>query len=729
MRNRFEILSSLESIFLRIQNKIVKINPGSVLYSLFYSFSSELEAVYDELDNLKTNSYIATASGEYLDNLIFGFSKLERIKGRRALGYVVLEVIDTVIDSTAKIENIKFSFPFYDIKTRNLTVYPGNNVVAIATKLGTFEYYILPPISLLKDLNSAEYYELNPTTNRQYIADYLVSSIKQKFLQSGQRYFKYLVLPIVSFDIGEDKNLDISEINTVISFGNLKFKITNNYDYFIDLNNDLLVDIDGAGNFDGNTFLLKENSFISGGSNQESDDSYRSRFYLYLNSLTRGTFSAIEEKLKEVLGDIKFKLYQTSYPGVINLYIDTNKPISSAFTSVISTGLSEVKPAGTQINILLPKNVYINVLSDLYLPNKLDASSLSIIKSSVYKDVSSIVEIGKNLTISDVEQSLLKLKDSQIINNYENLYIGYTTTNELFSVYKKNYFNLLRHIFYKKDSPYSTFSSNNPFLAYLRNLYNDNTLSEEVLFDRFSYNDFLNILKNGYIGLYFLDFGSSYVSFINSSFSVSSNPPYELFLNRYAPRFDLKNFVEKIKTGEATLTSETNPTRPLESLLNTAIVGFCKNIDSEACLRRLALQLSNTSAVSNGTFLERLKYYIQDDYTNNSRVIAISLKDIKDFSEILYDYYLIKLMTLPIPSDNDIELCDQFGLTQYCTNNDPVSPYEFKVYYSFLNDIKYYKLMDVDNLFINANEIVRIYSSSLIEYLNTKFFVGVNSAL
>lgn len=196
MRNRFEILNSLENIFLRIQNKIVKINPGSVLYSLFYSVSSELEAVYNELDNLKTNSYVSTASGDYLDNLIFGFSKLERVKGRRALGYVVLEAIDAVLDSTAKIENIKFSFPFYDINNQTLTTYPGNSAVAIATKLGTFEYYILPPISLLKDLNNPEYYEINPATNRQYIADYLVASIRQKFLQNRTKYFKYLVLPI-----------------------------------------------------------------------------------------------------------------------------------------------------------------------------------------------------------------------------------------------------------------------------------------------------------------------------------------------------------------------------------------------------------------------------------------------------------------------------------------------------------------------------------------------------
>lgn len=104
MRSRFEILQALENIFLRVQDKITKINPGSVLRSLFYSVSVELENAYTELDELKKNSFIATASGEYLDNLIYGFSGLRRKIGKRSMGYVFLKTVGFSFDSIESID-------------------------------------------------------------------------------------------------------------------------------------------------------------------------------------------------------------------------------------------------------------------------------------------------------------------------------------------------------------------------------------------------------------------------------------------------------------------------------------------------------------------------------------------------------------------------------------------------------------------------------------------------
>lgn len=728
MRNRFEILQALESIFLKIQNKITKLNPGSVLYSLFYSVSSEIESVYSELDTLKTNSYISTATDEYLDNLIFGFSKLERIEGRRAFGYVVLEVIDAVIDTTDKINSLKISFPYYDILNDSITLYQGISSLTVPNKTGTFNYYIIPPISFLTTFNNLQFFENNSLTQRQYIVDYFISVLRQKFLQNTGKKLTHIVLPIVSEETGKDKNLDLFSINTIISFGNTKFKVTNNYEYRLE-ENDLIVDVDGIGKTEGSLYILKENAIIGGGTDKETDDEYRSRFYLYLNSLSKGTTPAIEEKVKEVLGNVQYKIIKTSYPGIINLYLDSKKPISAPFVSIISNKLEEVKPAGTQINVLLPKTIYINVLSDFSLQSKLDESLLNSLKTFISDKIIDSLEIGKPLLKSNLEEIFVSIKSENFtINDYQNVYVGYSLTQELFSLYKRNYFELLKVLFYDKQNPVLPTTG---FFNYLANKYSLGASPTELqLFNVFSYEDLLYILYNGYISMYNLTLHTSnrFVSFIDTNFSVTGSS----FKIKHAPRFSLEFFIEKIKNGEATLTTKVFPTRNTEALLNETIKDFCKNIDDSMCLRNIAKTINSSTTIASNSpsasAIQRLKYSINEEYANN-RIIAISLEDIKNQSSVLYQYYLIKFLTVPISSGNDIELCDSFNLTDYCSSGSIINQFDLKLFFFFLNDIKYYKLIDVDVLPLRENEVIRIYSSSLIDNINNKYFIGINSRI
>lgn len=90
MKTLSEIRRSLISFYSAIQNRITDFSIGSVAGGLMYSFSASLESVYADLEEIKRQSYIATATGEYLDKLIFGTFQFPRRPATRATGYVVV---------------------------------------------------------------------------------------------------------------------------------------------------------------------------------------------------------------------------------------------------------------------------------------------------------------------------------------------------------------------------------------------------------------------------------------------------------------------------------------------------------------------------------------------------------------------------------------------------------------------------------------------------------------
>lgn len=90
MRTLTEIRRHLIAFYTSIQDRITDFSPGSVINGIFYAFSSSLEKLYRELNEVSRQAYIATATGEYLDRLIEGTFQLRRKKASRASGYVVI---------------------------------------------------------------------------------------------------------------------------------------------------------------------------------------------------------------------------------------------------------------------------------------------------------------------------------------------------------------------------------------------------------------------------------------------------------------------------------------------------------------------------------------------------------------------------------------------------------------------------------------------------------------
>lgn len=80
----------MKQYYQKIQNKVTDLSATSVSGSILWSLSTQLEEVYKTIEEAKTQAYIQTAQGTYLDRLIYGTFGLARNRETRATGYVVL---------------------------------------------------------------------------------------------------------------------------------------------------------------------------------------------------------------------------------------------------------------------------------------------------------------------------------------------------------------------------------------------------------------------------------------------------------------------------------------------------------------------------------------------------------------------------------------------------------------------------------------------------------------
>ena len=90
MKTLGEIRRNIISFYSTIQDKVTDFSVGSVVSGLIYSFSAALETAYAELEEVRNQAYISTATGDYLDRLIEGTFQLPRSQDTRAVGYVVV---------------------------------------------------------------------------------------------------------------------------------------------------------------------------------------------------------------------------------------------------------------------------------------------------------------------------------------------------------------------------------------------------------------------------------------------------------------------------------------------------------------------------------------------------------------------------------------------------------------------------------------------------------------
>jgi hypothetical protein len=543
MRSRFEILQALETIFLRVQDKITRINPGSVLRSLFYSVSVELENAYTELEDLKKNSFIATASGEYLDNLIYGFSGLKRKVGKRSMGYAFLKTVGFSFDSVESIDRARFVFPFWDPENDTLIVYPNTPSIDVMNDRGDISsYYILPPLRFLP-FTEDMFFEVD---GEQNISRMYKNFLKTVFLRTSKP-ITLLILPIISSDYGQDKNLLPSRINENVVFFGRKFLVKNDITIQIDTNNTMFADFDGASKLsdDGLMLTIGENAFITGGQDRETDEEYRTRFVNYINSLPRGTLDSLDFALKTFLSENEYAISSSEYPGIVNVYINSEKILNDAIASPLEQVLENYKPVGTIINILRVKPIYFNVLFDVISSKEFDITLTENLKSEVYRKIKSEEKIqSEGIDVFKISSKILEAAlDIKEFSSVNNVYIGLTLTQQLFDKYKNTINEALQN------------------------------MSSSVT----DYSSYIQKLINGDINLFVLIYDDNG---IRGSFRT---PGY--------PKYPLREVVKMIKAGlfDELYTSGSADDLRLGGLVQS-IKNTCKDISDDMCLRSIARQ-------------------------------------------------------------------------------------------------------------------------------------------
>jgi hypothetical protein len=649
MRSRFEILQALEDIFLRVQDKITKINPGSVLRSLFYSVSVELENAYTELEDLKKNSFIATATGEYLDNLIYGFSGLRRKIGKRSMGYVFLKTVGFSFDSMESIDRVRFAFPFWDPENDTLIVYPNTPSISVMNDRGDLSsYYILPPLRFLP-FTEDMFVEVD---GEQNISRMYKNFLKTVFLRTNKP-ITLLILPIISSDYGQDKNLLPSRINENIVFFGRKFLAKNDISIQIDTSTTAFADFDGAAKLsdDGLMVTIGENAFVTGGQDRETDEEYRARFVSYINSLPRGTLDSLEFALRTFLSENEYVISTSEYPGIVNVYINSEKIFNDAITSPLEQVLENYKPVGTIVNILRVKPIYFNVLFDAIFTKELDVTLTENLKNEIYKRIKSEEKIqSEGIDVFKISSKILEVaSDIKELSSVNNVYIGLTLTQQLFDKYKNTINDALRNMS----------SSSNEYSFYIQKLI------------------------NGDINLFILEYDDT--NGVRGSFRT---PGY--------PKYPLKEVVKMIKSGffDGLYTPGSSDDLRLRGLIQS-IKNTCKDISDEMCLRNIAKQ----------------------NYSGPAFSWSIKLKDIKLTNKIIYNYYYIKFLTLPIESSNDEEVCDDLGTSGNC--------YEEKIKMFILNDVQYERYRDIDFLKTGVYSVPKIYIDPFDDVFNVKYAIGI----
>lgn len=437
MRQRYEIFESLKSSFLVTQNSISDIVPGSIINSLLYANSVELSLAFSEIDAFKNSLYIDRASGINLDFLITGFTKLTRTSAKSSIGYVLVELSTPITEDNLDLLN--FSFAQYastgDViaNYQNVVTFPVNNTIGSSSS-----FALVNPLNF----NFAETdFNLVTVNNIQPVLASYKEYLKVLYRQY-KKPIKYLVLPIAAIDTGAFTNLPSGNIQLSINLGGLSALISNPftfpaearkaYLYLKDattVTDVIMADIDGIVNGGNGAYGLENFSYISGGSDLETDESYRSRFYSYLNSLSKGTVESISFAISNEFPNFSFSLVETSSLGSLDVYVDTNYVLSKPTLQRIQNSINSVKPAGIKINVKPTKNVFVSILADV--ESSSFKQSVDTLRSDLF-DFINTKDLGETLSYED-----LIFSSTSTVDKKDNMYYGEFLNASLFNMYKE----------------------------------------------------------------------------------------------------------------------------------------------------------------------------------------------------------------------------------------------------------------------------------------------------
>ena len=182
-----DIKKLLDDVYVKIQQKITNVSIGSVTSSIFYALSVLGESIYGEIEEVKTQSTVATSTGNNLDRVINGTYPVTRGLPTRSSGYTVLYA-DNPILNTANIvlTCAKFNQDGTLSNTDNATRFTGK----------------------LEEGNADKVYVLVEPDNQAFVKTVGL----ERVIDFKSRQPQFLILPIVSLNTGEVQNLGEGDV-------------------------------------------------------------------------------------------------------------------------------------------------------------------------------------------------------------------------------------------------------------------------------------------------------------------------------------------------------------------------------------------------------------------------------------------------------------------------------------------------------------------------------------
>lgn len=446
MRNRYNIYEALKSSFVFSQNSINDIQPGSIIGALLYSNAVELEKAFDQIDSFRESLYIDRATGQNLDFLIYGFSRLTRIPPKNSVGYVLIELgtaltlenldlLDFSFSQYTENQNLRFDFP----KTISFSVANKSNI--------TVDYTLINPLNY--EFSDGEFFLSTNAKDQSIMANY--KEYLRVLLRKYKKPIKYLVLPIASKTPGIIGNIPSGYINISVNLGfpciitnpfNLSGDSKLAYKYLKDLTTQtstILADIDNILFSGDDDYGLGDFSYISGGLDEENDNQYRNRFYTYLKSLSNGTADSIKFAVESQFPGATIAIVEGKTAGALDVFIDSEGVLSRPTLKRIADVIDSVKPAGVAVSVKPTKSVYISILADVAISGNF-IDTVNSLKPAMYTTVGSKA-LGESLAYDE----LINLFSYSGVSRADNVYYGELFSSSLFGLYKE----LFQKIYYQ----------------------------------------------------------------------------------------------------------------------------------------------------------------------------------------------------------------------------------------------------------------------------------------
>jgi len=428
IKNYQQIYNAMEGYLVGVGSGFTNFNIGSRIRTLLEAVSLVSgETHYVFYEGLREAIPVSLYEG-------FNFTKKT---GNKAGGFVELGLTDVVTSDTLYPSAIKITANGHDYETTNpFAIKNGEKkngitipfIVTAISKQGVWDAIANNPIiPLASPANRGWYYEItnaddnNPENNTEIdginnwkIGDWIISD--------GAKWYKgdsKIDVPILALAIGESSNLSPGDIDTQNGFG--AFQDDYNLDY------------------------AKNNTAISGGTDSETDEERKARFFAFVNGLTKTNVPGILSAALGVEGVNSAYLLE-NYPsnGWITLYLDdgtgTYNPTLFARARKIILGdhtdmlnFPGYRAAGIKLQILPPNLLLIGMTAVLDIYDATIYSPDAIVdeaKTKIEQYINS-QELGLDIILTEIttaaqnaHKDIIDIRISQMTVNSVPVVIG-----------------------------------------------------------------------------------------------------------------------------------------------------------------------------------------------------------------------------------------------------------------------------------------------------------------